>query len=239
MRLLMLLVFSIIIVACGGSSDDLLPATTISIEVPTAEASYSTTASSVIIGGRISGASFVHVLNTTTGSSTEGYVNYISPGVGTWFADPLGLVPGSNLIMATADQYGDGSKTAVDSILISRPVLPYTVIINAANSASASNYWTDMHSFNASHSIAIFGDGTGTSTTGNVLSEDAGATVTFTWSTLGPDAIQINNCPTCSFQQITRISGSLAEEEFLGQVETVNGDGEVALHAFFLNPGVL
>lgn len=239
MRLLILLVFSIIIAACGGGGDDSSPKPTISIESPTSEPTYSTTASSVIIGGRISGASFVHIFNTTAGSSAEGYVNYISPGIGTWFADPLGLVPGDNLITATADQYGDGSNTAVDSILIIRPLLPYTLITNAANSASASNYWTDMHSFNASHSIAIFEDGTGTSTTGNVLSEDAGATVTFSWSTLGPDAIQINNCPTCSFQQITRISGSLVEEQFLGQVETVNGDGEVALHAFFLNSGVL
>jgi len=239
MRLLILLVFSIIITTCGSGADDSSSRPTISIENPTSEPTYSTTSSSVRIGGRLSGAGFVHVLNTTTGFSTEAYVTYNIEGIGSWFADVYGLVPGDNLITATADEAGTGTNTAVDSIIISRPLQPYTLIINAADSASATSHWTDMHSFNTSHRIALFADGTGISTTGNVLNEDAGATITFTWSVLGPEAIQINNCLTCSFQQITRISGSLDEEVFLGQVETVNGDGEVALHAFFLNPGTL
>lgn len=237
LRVLIFLVFSIIITACSGNGSSSTP--TISIENPTSEPTYSTNSTSIRIGGRISRASFVHIQNTTTGFSTEGYVFYNNEGIGTWFSDVYGLIPGDNLITATADSDGSGTNTAVDSITISRPLQPYTLIINAADSTSATNYWTDMHSISASHSIALFADGTGISTTGNVLSEDAGATITFTWSVLGTEAIQIDNCPSCSFQQITRISGSLDEGVFLGQVETVNGDGETALHAFFLNSGTL
>ena len=238
MRVLIPLIISIIITACsGGNGGNGGPA--ISIENPTSESTYATTSTNVRIGGRVSGAGFVHVLNTTTGFSTNAYVNYNSEGIGSWFADVIGLVPGDNLITATADKDGLGTNTVVDSIIISRPLQPYTLIINATDSFSATNYWTDMHSFNASHSIALFADGTGISTTGNVLSADAGATDTFTWSILGLEAIQIDNCSTCSFQQITRISGSLNEGVFLGQVETIGGDGEVALHAFFLNSGTL
>ena len=89
-------------------------------------------------------------------------------------------MPGDNLITVTAYDYNDHNLTAVDSITLRHPLQPLSLIINAADRASATNYWTDMHSFNASHSIAIFTDGTGVSTTGNVLNEDAGATVTFT-----------------------------------------------------------
>jgi len=235
MRVLILLIFAIIITACGGGGNGSSSRPTISIENPTSEPTYATTSTSVSIGGRWSGSGFIQVLNTTTGFNTVANTAINSEGIGTWFAAVYGLVPGDNLITATAGK----ADTAVDSITISRPLQPYTLIINAADSTSATNYWTDMHSINASHSIALFADGTGISTTGNVLSEDAGATDTFTWSILGTEAIQIDNCSTCSFQQITRISGSLDEGVFLGQVETVSGDGEIALHAFFLNSGTL
>ena len=227
----------ILMTGCGGGSS--VPAPTINIEVPTSDSSYATTATSIRIGGRISGASFVHVLNVTTGFSTEGYVNYNNEGIGSWFADVFALVPGDNIITATADKYGDGIYTATDNITVSRPLQPLSLILNAADAVNATNYWVDAHSFNQSHKIALFADGTGISTTGNALTEQAGATITFSWSILAPDAIQVNNCPTCSYQQITRIAGSVDEALFFGQIETVGGDSEVALHAFVLEPGTL
>jgi hypothetical protein len=228
----------ILITSCGGG-DGSVPAPTISIEVPTSDATYATTATSIRIGGRISGASFVHVKNITAGFSTEGYVNYNSQGIGSWFADIFGLVPGDNVITATADKYGDSIYTATAIITISRPLQPLTLILNAADAANATNYWVDAHSFNQSHKIALFADGTGISTTGNALTEQAGPTITFSWSILAPDAIQVINCPTCSYQKITRISGSVDDDLFLGQIETVGDDSEVALHAFLLEPGTL
>ena len=237
--IIVLIILGVVTVLGSGGDIDFGDSTskpTISIENPTTEPIYATTATSVTIGGRISGASFAEVLNVTTGSSSLGYVFY-NDGIGTWFSWSPHLVPGDNLIKAIADADGSGTNTAEDSIIIRRPLQPYTLIINAADSASAINYWTDIHSFNKSHKIALFADGTGLSTTGNVFSEDAGATVTFAWSVLGPEAIQIDNCPTCSFQQISRISGSLDEEVFQGQVETVSGAD--AYHSFYLDPGTL
>ena len=236
---LVVLTLFLFVSACGGDWGGGGTTPSITILNPTSSSIYETTSTGVGIGGRISGSGTVDVINTTTGNSHSAYVTYNADNIGSWFADVTGLVPGDNLITVTAYDYNDHNLTAVDSITIRRPLQPLSLIINAADSASATDYWTDMHSFNASHSLAIFADGTGISTTGNVLSEDAGAIVTFTWSIVGPDAIQVNNCPTCSFQQITRISGSLGEQQFLGQVETINGDGQIALHAFFLNPGTL
>lgn len=228
----------ILIGSCGGG-DSSVPAPAISIETPTSDSVYATTATTIRLGGRISGASFVHVENLMTGFNVDGYVIYSDEGIGTWFADIFGLVPGDNIIIATADKYGDGSYTATDTITISRPLQPLTLILNAADAESAINYWVDAHSYNQSHKIALFADGTGISTTGNALSEQAGPTIVFSWTILAPDAIQMNNCATCSYQQITRISGSLTEELFFGQIETVSGDSETALHAFILEPGTL
>ena len=229
----------LILISSCGSGDGSIPNPTISIETPTSDSVYATTATGIRLGGRISSASFVHVKNLMTGFSADGYVIYNDDGIGTWFADVFGLIPGDNIITATADKYGDGIYTATDTITISRPLQPLTQILNAADAASATNYWVDAHSYNQSHKIALFADGTGISTTGNVLTEQAGPTIVFSWTILAPDAIQINNCATCSYQQITRISGSLFEELFFGQIETIDGNSETALHAFILEPGTL
>jgi hypothetical protein len=100
-------------------------------------------------------------------------------------------------------------------------------------------YWTDATSFPDSFKIAFFEDGTGRSTTGSKLSENAGPVVTFTWSLLGPDSIIITNCPDCSSQKIYNIQGSLSDAEFGGIVETVGGAGYHASDSFILTSGSL
>ncbi len=234
---------SMLIAGCGGrggggDSENVYQTPSISIEVPTSASSYSTTWSSVRLGGTISHASFVHIRNTSTGAIVEGYVNY-NQGYGSWFADVYGLRLGDNTIMTTADADGTGARTASVHITVTRPLQPADFIINGPDHASANTFWTDGSSFNNSHNIAFFGDGTGKSTTGSVLSENAGTAIDFTWSKLGPDSILISNCLTCSFQNISRIEGSLSEGIFLGQVETIGGVGELALHAFTLMSGNL
>ncbi len=228
------------ITGCGsGGTGDSVDGPTISIDVPTSAHSYSTTSTDMRIGGTISNASFVHVQNALTGSTTEGYVSYSSPGHGSWFADVQGLGLGDNPITATADSDGRGRETAAATIVLVRPLQPVNLIFNGADQGSADSLWTDESSIESSHKIALLSDGTGRSTTGSALSGLAGATETFTWSMLSPDSIQILGCPTCSFQKISRISGSRDEEVFYGQIETTAGGGELALHVFTLSMGKL
>jgi len=52
-------------------------------------------------------------------------------------------------------------------------------------------------------------------------------------------SLTISSCPACSFQVISRISGSITVDAFNGQIETVGGVGETALHAFTLADGNL
>lgn len=233
---------SILMLSCGGGgggdSGNAGPVPSISINVPTSDPSYSTTWTSIRLGGTISNASFVHVRNARTGFTTEGFVNYYQ-GQGSWFADVYGLEPGDNAITATADADGTGARTASAYITVTRPLQPADLVINGPDQASTNTFWTDGSSVNNSHKIAFFGDGTGRSTTGSVLSENAGTVTDFTWSKLGPDSILISNCLTCSFQNISRISGSLSEGIFYGQVETIDGAGELALHTFTLTSGNL
>lgn len=223
----------------GGDSGSPADGPSISIDVPTSARSYETTSTDMRIGGAISNASFVHVRNSLTGFTTEGYVFYASPGQGTWFADVQGLGLGENPITATADSDGSGRETATAMIVLVRPLQPVNLIFNGPDQDSADSFWTDENSLGRSRQIALFGDGTGRSTTGSALSELAGATATFTWSMLSPDSIQILGCPTCSFQRISRISGSRSEEMFYGQIETTAGGGELALHVFTLSIGRL
>ena len=178
--------------------------------------------------------------NAATGITVEGFVNYFQ-GQGTWFAEIRGLTLGENPITAVADEYGDGASTARTFITVIRPLQPADLIFNGPSQNLSSTFWTDASSIGEFHKIALFADGTGRSTTGSVLSETAGAVADFTWSKLGPDAIQISNCPTCSFQKIFGISGSLNEGIFFGQIETVGGAGEVgnASHVFQLTDGNL
>jgi len=190
------------------------------------------------VGGAISHASFVHVTNAATGTTTEGFVNYFQ-GQGTWFADIYGLGLGDNPITVVADADGTGTTTASTHITVIRPSQPADLIFNGPNQSLASTFWTDGSSFGGSHKIALFADGTGRSTTGSVISETAGAVTDFTWTKLGPDSIQISSCPTCSFQKISLISGSLNDAVFYGQIETVGGAGELASHAFLLTAGNL
>jgi hypothetical protein len=235
LALLLALAVILGLTTCGGGGDEptgALPS--IAIVNPTDADTYDTTRSGVIIGGTVSGASFVHVVNTTTGFRTEGYVNYFE-GHGSWFADVPGLVPGANVIVATADADGSGTRTASDTLAVVRPLQPASLILNGADPASATSYWVDANSVGKSHQIALYADGSGRSTTGNVLTETAGPPVTMAWAYDGPEAIVVNGCPTCSYQRISRIAGSTAESLFYGTIETVGGATET--HGFNLMAG--
>jgi len=223
---------------CGGGSGGSGQTLSIDITSPTTAATYSTVWTDVSIGGTISNASFVRVSNGLTGGATIGYVFY-NQGLGTWSADVRGLGFGNNPITVTADSDGTGANTANAYITLIRPLQPLEEIFNGPNQLSASTYWTDANSFNESHKIALYEDGTGRSTTGSALGEDAGGVTDFTWTKLGPDSVLITSCPTCSFQLISRISGSIAVDAFNGQIETVGGVGELAVHAFTLTAGGL
>ena len=226
------------IIGSGGGGGGGYAGTSISIKNPTSEPSYETTWSSLRIGGTISSASFVHVENTMTGFTTDGYVTY-DQGDGSWFADIYGLAPGENLIIVTADSDGTGMSIAQDQIIFIRPLQPVSMIYNGPNQNEASSFWIDINSIGEFHKIAIFADGSGKSTTGSLLTENAGAITEFTWNLLDPDAILVSNCATCSFQKISRIQGSFDDGSFMGQIETVGGEGELALHLFVLESGEL
>ena len=218
-----------ILVGCGGGGDSAAPPT-IEIRVPTSAASYATTSSSIRIGGAVTGASFVHVRNTRTGSTTEAFVTYFQ-GSGSWYADVFGLAPGDNLITATADA---GNRTAREQITVIRPLQPAAEILNGPDQATANTFWSL-----GNHKIALFADGTGRSTTGSTTSQNAGAVVDMLWSQTGPESIAVSGCATCAFQAISRISGSIGDSQFLGQVVTVGGAGTNALDSFILTPGNL
>jgi hypothetical protein len=226
----------LLLVACGGGGGDSNPPR-ITITNPTSEATYATDGASVTVGGTIAHASFVHVRSSTTGATSEGYVNY-NDGLGSWFADSVSLVPGDNEIVVTADADGTGSRTASATLTVSRPLQPATLVINGATPSSATTYWVDTSSVGG-HQLALFSDGTGRSTTGSVLTEAPGPATDIGWTYDGPEAIRITGCPTCSFQRISRISGSLASGGFYGQVETVSGAGELATHFFQRTAGSL
>ena len=232
------LAFVIALTGCGGGSGDSGQTPSINITNPTTAATYSTVWTGVRIGGTLSNASFVRVSNVLTGFTTTGYVFY-NQGLGTWFADVGGLGFGDNPITVTADSDGTGTSTANAYITLIRPLQPLDEIFNGPDQFSANTYWTDAHSFNESHKIALYEDGTGRSTTGSALSEAAGGVTDFIWTKLGPNSVLITNCPTCSFQMISRISGSITVDAFNGQIETIGGVGELALHAFTLTAGNL
>ena len=164
--------------ACDSARDLTGDRPVITIINPTSAATYSTNLTGVRLGGTVANASFVHVANTTTGFGTEGFVNYVE-GRGNWFADATGLAPGDNVIVATADADGRGSRTASDRIVVRRPLQPASLILNGADAASATSYWVDAQSYNTSHQIALYSDGTGRSTTGSALTQNAGPAVTW------------------------------------------------------------
>jgi len=225
--------------ACGGDdSGNQGGDPSIRIEAPSSAATFATTRTDVRLGGTISRASFARVRNAATGFETDAFVTY-NDGLGTWFADVPGLVPGENPITATADAFGDGARTAEARITVIRPEQPVNLILNGPSLGASATYWTDANSVGESHRIALFEDGTGRATTGSVPAESGGAVAEFTWTRAEPDALRVEGCPTCSFQGISRISGSLEEEAFFGQVETVGGAGELAVHVFVLTPGTL
>lgn len=232
------LAMALMLPGCGGGGSGDSDHPSISIEVPTSAATYSTTGTGIRIGGSISGASFVHVRNAATGFTTDGFVNYFQ-GYGSWFADIYGLVPGDNRITATADEDGSGSSTASAQITIKRPLQPANLIVNGPDRLSADTYWTDASSFNGSHKFALFADGTGRSTTGSTMTDEAGPVLDFTWSLVGPESIMITGCASCSFQTISRISDSLDEALAYGQVVTVGGAGYVTIDVFVLSAGKL
>lgn len=227
---------SLLVIGCGGGGSVSPPS--ISIQVPTEASSYATTQSSIGLGGTISNASFVHVLNSSTGFTTEGYVNY-NQSYGSWFADVYGLGFGDNLITVTADADGTGARAANASITIIRPLQPAALIINGPDQSSSTTFWNCASSFNSFHKIALFGDGTGRYTTGLTNSEIAGTVVDFNWSYFSPDSIIIANCSNCSFQKISRIQGSISERYFYGQIETVGEAGDPVLDYFSLIDGNL
>ena len=224
------LVFCTVLTGCGSGSVN--QGVSLSIDAPTSASSYSTTGTTIRLGGTISGASVVHVRNDLTGYTTDGYIFYSSQGQGTWFGDVYGLAPGDNPITVTADGvYSFAQK----HITVIRPLQPANLIINGPNQSSSSTYWTALDIYK----IALFGDGTGRSTTGKFNSGTVGNVVDCTWSSIGPDAIIITNCPDCTFQKITRISGSFSERIFYGTVETVGNISEIVIDAFILTDGNL
>jgi len=235
----------IALIGCGGGVDggnigggDYVLAPSISITEPTTATSYATVWSGVRIGGTTSNVSIVRATNTLTGSTNIGYVTY-NQGQGTWFVDVTELGFGENPITVTGDSNGLGDNFAVAYITLIRPLQPLSEIFNGSNQFSSYKYWIDLSSFNGSHKIALFEDGTGRMTTGSVLSENAGSVIDFTWTMLSPDSILITNCPTCSFQMISRISGSINVDVFLGQIETINGAGDLTIHYFASTAGNL
>lgn len=81
--------------------------------------------------------------------------------------------------------------------------------------------------------------GTGRATTGDAYAETAGAATSFTWVLTSVDAIQINDCPACSFQTISRISGATTEGLFLGETASTGSTTDTNSHAFELTTGTL
>ncbi|MBX9715924.1 MAG: hypothetical protein K2X42_04945 [Burkholderiaceae bacterium] len=235
-RLLFAMLAMLSLFACGGGGGD-SNRPRITITAPTSDSSYATTSAGLIVGGTIADANYVHVRSTTTGSTAEGNVTY-NAGLGSWFADGIALVPGANVIVVTADADGTGSRTASATITINRPLQPASLVLNGDTSSSTVTYWVDTSSVGG-HQLALFGDGTGRSTTGSVLTEAPGPATGIGWAYDGLEAIRITGCPTCSFQRISRISGSLASGGFYAEVETVAGARETALHFFQLTHGSL
>lgn len=227
-----------LLAGCHGDDDDSTPSPIIAITQPTAGSRYETPWTDVRLGGTLSHASFVHALNTRTGDRTDGYVNYVD-GYGSWFADIRGLQPGDNLIRVTADADGTGRHTTSTSITVARPAVPAAGIFNGSTAAGASTFWTDRSSFGESHRIALFADGTGRATTGDAYAETAGTATSFTWVLISVDAIQINDCLTCSFQTISRISGATTEGLFLGETASTGSTTDASAHAFELTNGTL
>lgn len=220
--------------ACGEIDSENYP--TISIINPTTEESYFTTSSAVRIGGGATYTGSVLVRNVNTGSEVNAYVTY-SQGASSWFADVRSLGFGENLIIATAEYHGTEPRFASAQITIYRPEQPALMILNGPDESSTNTFWVDAHSFNSSHKLVIFDDGTGVSTTGAALSEAAGELSFFSWELTKPDELTITDCPSCSFQKISRISGSKDEGLFYGQISSTGGEGEVVLHAFELYSG--
>lgn len=233
-----MLTFICTLPGCGGGGGSAGQVPSITITNPTSAPSYATVWTGELIGGTISNAGFVTASNAQTGASAIGLVIY-NQGIGSWSADIRGLLPGDNLITVTADSDGTGTNIANAYINLIRPLQPINEIFNGLNPFSANTYWTDDHSFNQSHKIALFEDGTGRSTTGSALGENAGSVLDFTWTILGPESILITNCPSCSFQMLSRISGSITVNMYNGQIETVGGMSDLALHTFSLQAGTI
>jgi len=219
--------------ACGGG-DDVWP--TLEITMPTPDGTYSTVWVDLRVGGTVTGSSSVSVKNTLTDITTGANVN---PSSGTWVAD-IKIEPGENLIIVTTaggDKYSP--KIAQKSLIVFRPSEPARSIINGVDAASTNTFWVDGNSFAATHMIALYEDGTAKVTTGNIHTEAAGPVVDTVWNLSGPDSIQIIGCPSCSYQSISRISGSLNEENFLGEPVTVGVNTPGVLHSFYLSVGKL
>jgi hypothetical protein len=115
---------------CGGSIslaffDDDLPvfdtAPFVTISQPSSAALFSTSASQLAIGGSVANASLVRVQNTTTGETVDIHVPRQNLSVG-WVTPALNLVPGDNLIVATADADGTGRQTSADTLTVRRPL---------------------------------------------------------------------------------------------------------------------
>lgn len=95
---------------CGGGGGDGGSTSTIAIENPTSEPTYSTNQSQVIVGGSVSGAGFVRCTNSATGTTLDAYVNYYE-GHGSWFCDAFTLKQGNNLITCTTEEGASDSIT--------------------------------------------------------------------------------------------------------------------------------
>lgn len=217
------------VAACDRGDDT--PTASVTIQNPTTADNVYTTHADVSLGGTVSATWTVRVENAQTGASFPAYVFY-SNGYGTWFADVMGLGVGENRLIVTAG--GDGVRTATARLTVARPLRPADLFINGPDRQSTAAYW---RLGSMGHAVALFADGTGRSTTGSIMTGAAGPVVDLTWSEVAPDAILVNDCPLCSFQSISRISGSVAEGVAFGQPVTVGGVD--SLRGFELTAGSL
>jgi hypothetical protein len=102
-----------------GASDDLVAPCELSITNPTAEQAYATGDGTVVLGGSVSGASYVTWINETNDLSGEAYVTYVDWGVGGWFTDQIGLAVGSNRIVVGAHRNSlYGPVCIADSLIV-------------------------------------------------------------------------------------------------------------------------
>lgn len=112
-------VLSIGLAACGGGLSlqfGDVPAPIVVVSQPVPGSVFHTHLPAVQLSGTVAHAQFIRVEHTSTGIVVPVHVT----ASGTWFSDPVALLPGENHILVIAD--GPGGHTAVASITVVRLV---------------------------------------------------------------------------------------------------------------------